>query len=282
MTLHNTAEHVGVIRAVSGNLPNVVQRISAHKRAIQAVLRNGRAKSHRANPAASLKDEQIYGTPVLLSGLSSLVLTKHEEKLISHHHLTTLRNLLRLYPKTPHPVIYFLAWSLPGEALLHLRQLSVLGMVSRLQNSLLHRHAYNAFTSRVKSWSWFHQIPNICLQYQLPHPLTFLTSPLPKDRYKALIKKHVINFWEVKLRQESSALSSLKYFKPQFMSLLRPHPLLISAGSSPYEVTKAGVQAIFLSGRYRTEQLCRYWSNNQGGVCLTPSCRDQNINEDIF
>ena len=125
----DNAEHVGIIRSVSGNLPNIIQRISAHKKAVGAVLSNGLAKHHSANPAARLKVEQIYGTPVLLSGLGSLVLKKPEQSQISTHHRNTLLSLLQLLPSTPHPVIYFLAGSLPEEALLHLRQLSLLGML---------------------------------------------------------------------------------------------------------------------------------------------------------
>ena len=47
---------------------------------------------------------------------------------------------------------------------------------------------------------------------------------------------HVINFWELKLRADADPLLSLKYFKPEFMSLLKPHPLLVTAGAHPYEV----------------------------------------------
>ena len=150
-------------------------------------------------------------------------------------------------------------------------------MITRQQHSLLHKHACNAITSKVKSLSWFQQLKDVCLLYQLPHPLTFLTSPLTKEKYKKFAK----NFWEIKVRQEASSLSSLKYFKSQFMSLVRPHHLLTMAGSSPYEVTKAGIQATLLSGRYRTEMLCRHWSSNPEGFCLTPSCNGRHILEDI-
>ena len=64
------------------------------------------------------------------------------------------------------------------------------------------------------------------------------------------------------------------------MSLCKPHPIIRTAGSSPYEVTKAGIQALFLSGRYRTETLCSHWSSNPGGYCLCPSCTDKHIPED--
>ena len=65
------------------------------------------------------------------------------------------------------------------------------------------------------------------------------------------------------------------------MSLVKPHPLYPTAGSSPYEVTKTGVQALFLSGRYRTEQLSRHWTNNPEGFCLCPSCEGLGLKDDL-
>ena len=82
-------------------------------------------------------------------------------------------------------------------------------------------------------------------------------------------------FWEKKLCLEATHLSSLSYFKPDFYSLSSPHPLWTTAGSSPYEIQKATVQARMLSGRYRTEKLRRHWSSNSEGFCLLPSCSEQ-------
>ena len=36
-----------------------------------------------------------------------------------------------------------------------------------------------------------------------------------------------------------------------------------------------------LSGRYRTERLCRFWSSNPDGICLLPSCREVSNVEDL-
>ena len=41
------------------------------------------------------------------------------------------------------------------------------------------------------------------------------------------------------------------------------------------------MQAIFLSGRYRTERLCRFWSKNPDGYCLLQHCIDHRNIEDI-
>ena len=133
-----TAEHVGLLRASSGNLPTILEKFSSHSKALGAVLHTGMARGHRGNPAASLHADSVFGVPVLMSGLAALILNKSEISMINHHHKEVIRNLQRLSPKTPRVVVYFLAGSLPGEALLHIRQLTLFGMISRLPQSLLH------------------------------------------------------------------------------------------------------------------------------------------------
>ena len=64
----NVATHVGVVRSVSGNSHNIATRLTAHRRAFYALMHTGLAKSHRANPAATLRVESVYGLYVLLSG----------------------------------------------------------------------------------------------------------------------------------------------------------------------------------------------------------------------
>ena len=79
-----TAEHVGLLRASSGNLPTILEKFSAHSKALGAVLHTGMARGHRGNPAAGLHLEILYGVPVLLSGLAALILSKSEEDCINH------------------------------------------------------------------------------------------------------------------------------------------------------------------------------------------------------
>ena len=116
--------------------------------------------------------------------------------------------------------------------------------------------------------------------YGLPHPLFFLDEPMKKESFKTLVKKRIISYWENQLRLEASTSPSLSFFKPEFMSLCKPHPLLSSPGSSPSKVSMAIVQATMLSGRYRTQSLLRHWRHNVSGNCLmAPEC--QYVSEDI-
>ena len=160
-------EHVGIIRSDSGNLTIIMTRISSHSKAIAAVLHAGAARGHRANPVAGLKLHRLFGAPVLMSGLGALVLNKLEISLVNNHHQKVIQNLLRLKPGTPHGVCLFLAGILPGEALLHLRQLSILGMIIESEGNILHKHGLNALSLKPSSHSWFNQIRDLCLQYQL-------------------------------------------------------------------------------------------------------------------
>ena len=53
------------------------------------------------------------------------------------------------------------------------------------------------------------------------------------------------------------------------MSLKQCHPLWTSCSSNPFEVNKAVCQARLLSGRYRSDWSCRYWSrSNKNGFCV--------------
>ena len=78
ITFVEEAEHVGVLRSVHGNMPNIVHRIAAFKKSLGALVSCGLARGRRTNPAASIRILSTYCTPVLVSGLSSLVLSSRE------------------------------------------------------------------------------------------------------------------------------------------------------------------------------------------------------------
>ena len=277
----DTVEHVGILRNVNGNLPNILNRFKEHKKKLGTLLHTGMSRRHRGNPAASIRVDQVYGIPVLLSGLGALVLLKSEEDILDHHHKETTEKLLRLLPGTPPCVTAFLSGSLPGVALLHIRQLSNFAMICRLQDNVLRHHALHVLTtSKPSSRSWFLHIRNLCLKYGLPHPLQLLESPLSKFSFKALMKKKIINYWEVFFREAASTnYTSLEFFKPEFMSLCHPHPMLTTAGASSYLVTMSRIQSIMISGRYRTQELVSNWSKLARPACHAMACLHLNVTE---
>ena len=274
------AEHVGVLRCPgAGNMASILARETAHTRAVYAVLPAGLARGHNGNPAAALRVEAMYGLPVLLSGLASLILGKPELQALDMHLKVQLERLQRLYPGTPDPVVYFLAGCLPASAQLHLKQLTLLGMVARLgPQSILHQHGCYMLASpspspSSHSSSWFTQVRDLCSQYGLPDPLYVLHYPEGKLRWKKLAQQHVTQYWNVQLREHAARLQrSLPHFRASHMSLTRPSTLWSSCHGLPYEVRKATVQARMVSGRYRTCWFRRNFGVGESGFCRVPGC----------
>ena len=278
VTFSSEAEHVGVLRSTDGNMPSILRRVAEHKKSLGAVLSAGLARGHRGSPAAALRVHQLHCTPVLFSGLASLCLNKAEINVIDKHYQYTMQNLQRLHKKTPRSIVYFLAGSLPGEAILHMRQLSLLSMICHLPGDPLHQHAQHVLTA-YSSGSWFHQVRDLCQQYKLSHPLTLLGDPVPKLRFKKIVKLRVVEYWQNKLAAECSSpdLPSLQHFNPYKSSLLHPHPIWTTSAGSCFETAKSTVLARMVSGRYRTEMMCRFWTTNRGGFCLSSTCLGQNV-----
>ena len=240
------ATHVGVVRSVHGNAANIAARLSAHRRAVYSVLHGGLAKGHRANPAASIRVESVYGVSVLLSGLASLVLSSKEEKLLDQHYKVHIQRLLRLHQATSAPVVFLLAGCLPFPAQLHIRIFSMLGQLCRLRegDNILAKQATIVLSSASpSSKSWFWKLRMLCLQYGLPHPANWVSSQPTKIQVKSMAEAAVLQYWLHKLRSKADSLISLQYLKTEFMGLTRCHPLYRSCGSSPWEVEKATTQA---------------------------------------
>ena len=108
-----------------------------------------------------------------------------------------------------------------------------------------------------------------------------LQNPIPRVKFKRMIKQAILEYWQKQLRAEVSTIDFLNFIHPNFMSLKFTHPIWSTAGTNPYEINKAIIQAGMLSGQYRTEGLCRFWSSNCSGSCLLQSCSAVGVKEDI-
>ena len=227
------AEHVGVLRNTAGNMHNIMNRIAEHKSGMSYVLSAGLARGHNGNPAAALKVHELYGSPKLFSGLASLVLTKPETAIIDSHFQKTIMNLQKLPDRTPRCFVFLLAGCLPGEAVLHLKQLSLFMMICHLPQDPLNIHAKHVLlTSKPSANSWFQQIRSLCLLYGLAHPLHLLDCPPTKVSFKRQVKEHVTTYWENNFKDEAARLSSMNYFVANACSLRVPHNVWLTATNS--------------------------------------------------
>ena len=122
-------------------------------------------------------------------------------------HLPLFRGRCRFHDST--------AQNMPFSYYFHVRQLSLFSMICRLKegdNVLAVYGRHILATQPPSSKSWFSSIQSLCLQYCLPHPITFLDNPPTKQAFKNLVKSRIINFWEEKFRSEAVLLPSSTSF----------------------------------------------------------------------
>lgn len=253
-------------------MPHVLNRLSAHRRAVHSILHCGLAKGHRGNPASGLRLERAYGAPVLLSGTAALILNGAEISALHQHYKCSVRQILRLPITTPESYIMFIAGSLPATAFIHLHTLTLLGMIGRLgRDGILNKIGCQALLAG-STHSWFVMVRHTTQRYGLPDPLLILQKPPSKSQWKSLCKSKVISWWETHYRGEADVLESLLYFNANFYSLVKTHTILTTAGS-PYEVSRASVVMLMQSGRYVTDFRSRHFNlSNKTGACrLCPS-----------
>ena len=150
-------------------MPNIFKRISSFKKSLGNLVSCGLARGHRSNPAASLRIMSIYCTPVLMSGLGSLLLSDKEIALIDQQFKRTLQKLLKLPVNTPSCMVYFTSGNLPATALIHLKYFSLFGMICRLVHDPLHAHALQVLhTTQLTPNSWFVRLRNLLIQFASP------------------------------------------------------------------------------------------------------------------
>ena len=176
---------------------------------------------------------------------------------------------------TPQCFVYLLVGCIPGEAVLHQRQLTLFMQICHLPQDPLHTHARHVLLcARPSHRSWFQQIYQLCILYELDHPLQMLASPPTKLSFKSLLKQKITAHWEHKLKDEASRLPSLHYFLASRCSLTYPHSIWRAASHSSFENRKASLLARMMSGRFRSEYLTRHWSANKQGFCQLETCTE--------
>ena len=211
----NDAEHVGIVRSVHGNLPHIQQRVTAHIKKLFSLLPSGLARNQHLNPTASLRVQSLHANPVLFSGVAALHLSISEMSILHANHKQIIQSLQKLNHNTPECFILFMGGTLGASAAVHIKQLTLFGMICRLPDNVLNKiAAHKLHTEPDNSSSWFVEIRQLCNQYSLPSPLFLPAHPPPKSSYKSLVKKRVVDFWQHKYRAKAQELDSLLYFKP--------------------------------------------------------------------
>ncbi len=164
------------------------------------------------DPETSLHLIQIYVLPVLLYGLDVVLPTAKQIKQLDTFYRKFLKQILSLPQTVANPAVYILSGTIPIEAYIHKRSLTLFGNICRLENSVENSIVKRQLSVKsIYSCSWSSQIRQILLKYELPEPLDLLDNPVEKAKWKSQVNKAVNNYWTDKIKHSSTLYPSLKY-----------------------------------------------------------------------
>ena len=116
------------------------------------------------------------------------------------------------------------------------------------------------------------KLRDLAAVYVLPDPLQVLMSPPPKNIFKKLVRKRILDFWHKKLVKDSNSKPSLRFLQAEFLPLgSGPHPLWLSCEGSPTATRAAILEAHIITGRYRDDYLSSKWDGGSD-CCRLPDC----------
>ena len=268
-------DHLGLI--VSGTdeeRKNVDSCIDSTRKILFNMLGNIFSYKCKLSPTVLKHVWSLYASPVLRSGLAALPVRSTVMKILTSFHHKVLRGILKLSSRSPVAPLYFLLGELPVEAQLHLDILTLFrGVWANPQTKIFDIIKYLLMMTDSSSHTWSAHLRSIFHLYNLPDPLSLLSSPVwPKERWKMITKTAVARHFESVWRAKAAVNSKLAYLNIQTIGLLgNPHPVLGSILTTQ-EVMRSRVHFKMLCGDYP----CLYYlakDRNQDPSCLL--CRQQ-------
>ena len=240
--------HLGITRTSDGKTAATVQaRITSARRATYAMMGAGLHGLNGLNPSISMMLIRTYILPRLLHGLEAMVLTEPDKVALETYYRTLLKQIQHLPQNTASLAVYLLIGSLPLEAHLDLRVLSLFNRAVALKGSLERDILERQLAMKdLGSKSWTTVVRETLNKYSLPSAYDVLNFPRSKEQWKHTTKTAIYSYWETALKTEAKKKSTLQYLSLPSCSLRSPHNTYLSIPTDPLHVVIASVKTKLL------------------------------------
>ena len=275
LPVNDSFTHMGLEWRAGKRYPDIDTCISQARRTSFALFGAGLYGNNGLDPGCSFKIICTYIVPRLLHGLNACVLPQHEIDKMEMYYRKLLRRVQGLPDSTSNAATYALLGALPLEAMLHLRCLSLLGQIARLDSE--HSLKQLAFRQLAlyddASGSWFCYVRKICRKYDIDiyHTLEF---PMKKESWKRQIKKRVTNHHRTQTRTELHKKSSLKWLiwdeGPYGV-----HPVWTSCEGKTHLIRAATTRTKMMTGRYSCGASA--WRRDTDSSCPICGCEWESV-----
>lgn len=136
MPVVESATHMGFLRtSTNQELEAVESSIQKAKRTLYSLMEFGLHGENGLDPETALSLLQTYVLPVLTYRREVIIPTGHPLSILDIQYKKIIKHILSLLNNTADPAIYLLSGTLPIEAIVHKRMLSLFGNITRLSEA---------------------------------------------------------------------------------------------------------------------------------------------------
>jgi hypothetical protein len=277
-TTHNFT-HLGLEWRASKTAPDVEKKIDTARRSSYALLGIGLHGYDGLDPAASNKLITTYILPRILHGLDASVLSRKQIHSLDQYYRSLLRQIQGLPENTATEAIYILLHTLPIEAALDKRVLSLFGNISRLgtTNPVYQLMLRQLACKEEDSNSWFAQAVRIGNKYGID-VRQMAQHPWPKLAWKKYTNTLVEEFWWNKILQEAKSKTTLKWMITDGIDGRNGTSFWKACMGKTYQVRAATTRARMLVGRYQLQATAaKIYKTCDSPLCLLCGEDDEDI-----
>ncbi|CAC5392641.1 unnamed protein product [Mytilus coruscus] len=180
--------------------------------------------------------------------------------------------------------VYTLSGLLPIEAEIHVKAINLFGNISRAKcDSIEWRLAERQLQIKPQnSHSWFIEVKELCLKYEITDLYVYLNNPLSKFQWKKLVKSKFHDYWTSKIIDESKGYSTLKFMDHKY-NIGSVHPLAISVSANLKDINKIPVRLKIATGNYILQTHKASLSKNHiSSICKLCSKADETVEHFIL
>ena len=247
----DSEKHLGLARTADGKATKAVKEsVQTGRRASYKLMGAGLSGVNGISPYYSRHMVTTFVMPAMLYGLEALVLEESDCSKLDTYQRGLLRQIQGLPDSTAKPAIYLLLGSLPSQAMLHQKTLTlfiaILNRPGTPEQQIITRQLLMKDST---SSSWTSKLRLILFKYHLPMALQLTEFPPTKARWKRMVKSAINTHWENKLKDEAGKKKTLRFLNLQACSIGSTHPVW-DTGPDPMQVVMATVKATMLVDRY--------------------------------
>ena len=262
--------HIGLVWRSGKPTPDLDRHISQARATAYALLSVGLHGHNGLDAAASLRLIQAYVSPRLTYGLEACVLSSTHFNKLELYYRKLLRQIQGIPDNCAKEAVYILIGTLPIEAVIHLKTLSLFGAITRLHpEHALKTLAIRQLATRDTKGSWFLYVSDIASRYSIDL-IQLLHTPWPKQAWKDYCKSVVKDYWIEVLFTAAESHSTLNWLI--LPRSLYPHPIWTCCNGKTYQVKAAETRARLLIGRHGLNASA--WRQRQGEDVICPLCGD--------